>query len=274
MDDHDEVTHRRFIERDRNLSEIFGHVSLVEGMTEFNGKLMKGRLSLVEAKDLDGHETWLPRYEWLNATDQFDDLKKELELNANQKDRLKKLCETNLPFLLIVCLGLNESVDIKDVIERSKKIVEPVSLIGVVGMSGEGKTTLTVNMREKGVPSFSFDVFSKNSRIGELGGDGAAESRKPFGERVVDLFSFMVAESAEGRLGQVVLIDHPGVKSPEITSIYHLAHASMEQTMEIGPNNQDEAVSKLNDEWMGRVAGAEEMRRFMLNKLKDRLLRR
>lgn len=271
MDDRDKVIHRRFIERDRNLGEISGHVSLVEGMTELDGKLMKGRLSLVKAKDLDGHETWLPRYEWLNAIDQFDDLKEEVKLNANQKDRLKKLCETNLPFLLIVCLGLNESVDIKDVIERSKNIVEPVSLIGVVGMSGEGKTTLTVNMREKGVPSFSFDVFSKNSRIGELGGDAIEQSRKPFRERVADLFDFMVTEPATGRLGQVVLVDHPGVKSPEITSIYHLAHASMEQTMEIGPNDQDEAVIKLNDEWVDRIGGAKEMREFMISKLKDEL---
>lgn len=271
MDDRDKVTHRRFIERDRNLGEISGHVSLVEGMTELDGKLMKGRLSLVKAKDLDGHETWLPRYEWLNAINQFDDLKEEVKLNANQKDRLKKLCETNLPFLLIVSLGLNERVDIEDIVEKSKKIVEPVSLVGAVGMSGEGKTTLAIKMKEKGIPSFSFDVFSKNSRMDELGGDGIEQSRKPFRERVADLFDFMVTESAAGRLGQVVLVDHPGVKSPEVTSIYHLAHASMEQTMEIGPNDQDGAVLKLNDEWMDRVGGAKEMRTFMIENLKAKL---
>lgn len=264
-------THRRFNERDRNLNEVLGHISLVEGEMVFEGKPMKGKLSLVKAKDLDGQETWLPRYEWLNATDQFDDLKGESELNANQKDRLKKLCETNMPFLLIVCLGLNERVDIEDIVEKSKKIIKPVSLIGAVGRSGEGKTTLAIKMKEKGIPSFSFDVFSKNSRMDELGDDGDAQSKKPFRERVVDLFNFMVAESVEGRLGQVVLVDHPGVKSPEITSIYHLAHASMEQTMEIGPNDQDVAVLNLNNEWIDRVSGAREMRTFMIENLKAKL---
>lgn len=271
MDDDRRETHRGFNERNRNLNEVLGHISLVEGEMELEGKLMKGRLSLVKAKDLDGQETWLPRYEWLNATDRFDDLKEELVLNASQKDRLKKLGETNLPFLLIVSFGLNERVDIEDTVEKSKKIIKPVSLIGAVGRSGEGKTTLAINMREKGIPSFSFDVFSKNSRMDELGDGGDAQSKKPFRERVMDLFNFMVDESAEGRLGQVVLVDHPGVKSPEITSIYHLAHASMEQTMEIGPNDKDEAVLKLNDEWMDRVGGAKEMREFMISKLKDEL---